>query len=315
MTDAFAKAPIVLVLDDEEWRARSLESVLQPGGFAVLKVFTARQAVEMVRRVRPDVVIVEHRVADATAVEALALLRREGDLPANTPIFVTAPAELGRQDHLDLLQAGAWDVLRAPLDAEQLLVRTKTYLGAKQEADRAREENLFDSAIGCYGVKGLLRRVDELAADAYRHRRPLACLVLSGGPREEEGARAARAAELRPLADFLNSTVRISDIVACVGEGEFVVLAPGTGANGARQLAERILTGLDARPAAGDPALLRAGIFAGDGDEEEEIPPVEILRRARAALRLAQEAANRGARIHLHGDRNGNGNGNGGEHG
>ena len=42
--------PIVLVANDQEWSARSLESVLGPHGFATVRAFTGRQALELYGR-------------------------------------------------------------------------------------------------------------------------------------------------------------------------------------------------------------------------------------------------------------------------
>ena len=41
---------LVLLVNQEEWTARSVESVLEPAGYAVVKAYTGRQAVELAAR-------------------------------------------------------------------------------------------------------------------------------------------------------------------------------------------------------------------------------------------------------------------------
>ena len=39
-----SRPPLVLIANDQEWSARSLESILGPAGYAVLRAYTGRQA-------------------------------------------------------------------------------------------------------------------------------------------------------------------------------------------------------------------------------------------------------------------------------
>ena len=66
MTDqhAASRASVVLLVNRQEWTARSVESVLQPAGFAVVKAYTGRQAIELAARLRPDLVIVDFKLSD-----------------------------------------------------------------------------------------------------------------------------------------------------------------------------------------------------------------------------------------------------------
>lgn len=71
----------------------------------------------------------------------------------------------------------AWEFVGLPLDAQELLLKLDSYVKAKFEADRNREQGLVDRDTGLYNEKGLLRRATEMGSDAYRHNRALACVV------------------------------------------------------------------------------------------------------------------------------------------
>ena len=290
--------PVILIVDDDEWRARSLESVFKSGGYAVIKVYTGKQAVEVLPRIAPQVVITVHHLPDTTGTQLLGEMRRHVRL--NTPLLLLAPQDLPRNEQLDALREGAWEVLCPPLDPEQILLRVGTFVAAKNQADEALEASLVDPAVGCYNLNGLLRRSEELAADAARHHRDLACIVV--GCRAQESSPAADGKPLRMTAAVLQKTIRVSDALACLADGEFVVVAPGTDTEGAHRLAERILSALDAEGSTS--AAIRAGVTAISFDEAHEVASNALLSQARAALRATPEASsgsNRIARYHRNG--------------
>ena len=54
-----ARPPVALVVSEHEWSTLSLESVLGPNGYAVLRAYNGRQALERVQTVSPDVVFTD----------------------------------------------------------------------------------------------------------------------------------------------------------------------------------------------------------------------------------------------------------------
>lgn len=282
------RPPLVLIADDQEWSARALESVLAPGGFAVLRCTSARQAVEQARFVAPDLLLVRDDLGDGGAAALLAELRDEGRLAPDTPVFVTAAAPLQRAERLAVLGAGAWDVIHLPLDAEELLLRLGTVARAKLEADRVRQESLLDPATGLYSVQGLLRRVRELGHQALRHPAPLACAVLAPEPGwGEKGTAEPDEAQVARLARLVSHAARRSDVVGRVSQAEFAVLAPETGTAEVLLLARRLVAGA-VEEAGGPPLRVRVGCTAVDDLGGAGLDPVELLVRATMALRRAQ---------------------------
>lgn len=286
--------PVVLLIDDNEWRARSLESIFKPGGFAVVKAYTGKQALEIAPRILPDVIVTAHLLPDTTAPVLLGAMRSsEYGSKRNRPVLVLAPERLSRSECVAVLRAGAWDVITLPLDPELLLLRIGTYVAAKQEGDAAAEASLVDAAVGCYNISGLLKRSEELAADASRHNRDLACIVLGASP--SNGDPPSPATRLREVASVLGGIIRVSDALACLAEGEFAIVAPGTDSAGATRLAQRILDAIDLEtPGAPDarPGTLRAGVSAVRFEGNNEISPMALLGQARTALRVVQRSGN-----------------------
>lgn len=283
-------APVALIAGHQEWTVRSLESLLGPAGYAILRAHTGREAVSRALAARPDLVILELELPDMRAPEVARRLRADPRISPLTPIVIAHSGAPLRERRLDALRAGAWDYVVLPVDAAELLLKLEVYVRAKIDADRARQGSLVDESSGLYNARGTLRRATEIASDAYRNGRPLACLVFAAagdpGSTDDEASRrwAAR------LAARLSALARGSDVVGRLGRSEFVVIAGDTEEKGARNLAGRILR--EAEEAAAEagvaPMQLRAGCFAVADYRTALLQPVDLLVRATLALRRAQ---------------------------
>ena len=303
MNDTMSRAggiPLVLLINDEEWTTRSIESILKPEGYAVLRAFTGKQGLELASRIRPDLLLIDFRLPDITGIDLCAKLRELPTIRPSTPILIFTSGALRRQDELDGFRAGAWGMLAPPFNPEELVARLGPLVAAKRDADAALETSFVDALTGFYNIQGVMRRVAEVAADTSRSGRPLTCVVL--GPRGTSGSggnvEVAAVAEIadgiarelaRDLSTVLVSATRASDSIGRIGHSDFVIVAPGTDRAGAEKLAERLLQRADAGLRSDDTGLeLTAGFYSVASDEPVAVVPEEILRRATLALRKAQ---------------------------
>lgn len=285
--------PLVLLANDQEWSARSLESVLGPAGYASVRAYTGRQALELARRVHPDVVIIDSGMPDITGMEFCQRLREDPEFARSTPIVVTTSGPASRAQRLEALRAGAWEFLTQPIDAESLLLKLDLFVQARREIDRSRDESLLDSGTGLYNARGLARRAREIGADASRRRAPLACVAIS--PVVDDIA--ADDADLDPqiaefVSDVCRSVARSSDAVGRLGRSEFAILAPSTDPDGAVRLVQRLRERVQAAPVVvrGEPhpVQFRAGYSAVADFAQSSVDAVELLLRAASALRRAR---------------------------
>jgi diguanylate cyclase (GGDEF)-like protein len=287
------RPPLVLVANDQEWAVRSLETLLGPNGYAVLRAYNGRQALELARSAQPDVVIVDLRLGEGDGLDVCRALRAQ--MVAATPILVTTSDPSSRVQQLEAFRAGAWEFLVQPLDGDLLLCKLDTFVRAKHDADTLREDGLLDPATGLYNARGLARRAREIGADAARRRDALACIAfapdaatstLSERRLEELGSRVAE-----HLGAVIRRTGRGSDAIGRLGQAEFAIIAPATEASGAERLAQRVREMLEAAPfdADGDntSVRVRAGYCAVPDFAESSVDVVEMLVRAAGALRQA----------------------------
>jgi diguanylate cyclase (GGDEF)-like protein len=279
---------VVLIIDDQEWSTRSLESILQPNGVAVMRAYTARMGLERAFAHVPDAIFIDISLPDGNGIEVCQTLRENPEIGAATPIFVTSPERPTRQQRLDSFRAGAWDVVGYPIDAEELVLRFESFMQSRYAAERLREGGLIDEATGLYNVKGLERRAKEEGSLAYRKGEALACVVMAPRDQVSDDAHANELA--RSMADVLRQVGRISDVIGRLGKTEFAIIAPATNFDGALGLANRIRAAVRESFADGATSALdlRAGYDAVDDARKTPAYSEELLRRATIALRKSR---------------------------
>ena len=125
MTEAglTSRPPLILLANEHEWAARSLETILGPHGYAVLRAYTGRQLLGLVRSAQPDLIMVDVRLPDMRGVDLCRALRDDPHFAEETPVILTSSGTPERKERLEAFKAGAWEVVSQPLDAELLLLK------------------------------------------------------------------------------------------------------------------------------------------------------------------------------------------------
>jgi diguanylate cyclase (GGDEF)-like protein len=290
---ASAPSPLVLIANDQEWSARSLESILGPSGYSVVRAYTGQQALERARASQPDIIILDAQMPDMHGFEVCRALRSDPRFSSTTPIVITTSGPSGRTQRLEAYRCGAWEFLGQPLDGEALLLKLDTFLRSKRQVDILREENLLDSDTGLYNMRGLARRAREIGSDATRRREALACVVFAPDTEADAGEDETAEEEMHRMSDEVGAVFRqvgrVSDAIGRLGPTEFAVIAPATGADGAVRLVNRLSGAVEATRIAvrgGDRSVrVRAGYCAVPDFAESQVDAVELLLRATTALR------------------------------
>ncbi len=299
------RPPVVLIVDDQEWSTRSLESVLAPNGYAVMRAYTARKGIERALAQPPDLLFVSTNLPNGDSVSICRSLRRNPNFGAGIPILVTSPERPTREQRLAALEAGAWEFISYPIDAQELLLRLGAYVRAKFEVDSAQDRCLVDEPTGLYNLRGLEQRARELRSQAYREHQAMACVVVapaksssSNDPTDLTNDDAALEAA-GALGRALRGMGRTSDAIGRLGKSEFAILAPSTDAAGAAKLAQRISDEIRREDeSSGEELDLHAGYDAVANMRETPIEARDLLLHATTALRQVKSKGNGDSWIH-----------------
>jgi diguanylate cyclase (GGDEF)-like protein len=239
-----ARASRILIANDQEWAARSVETILVAEGYEVQRAYTGRQALQRAFELPPDLIILDNQMPDLSGAEVCRQLRSDPRVGHATPILLSTAGPAGRQQRIEAYQAGAWEFYGQPLDPELLLLKIRIYLQVKGAADRLAEEALVDELTGLYNSRGMLRRTEEVLADARRNQREvsLVTVILDDAPKVEALEEASVLA--RRMAEIVRGSVRAADLVGRTGPLRFTVLSTGSPREGAERLANRLLDAL-----------------------------------------------------------------------
>jgi signal transduction histidine kinase/DNA-binding response OmpR family regulator len=123
--DAF-EGRTILVVEDDVRNVFALTSVFEPRGAKVVIARNGREGLEMARKVRPDLVLMDIMMPEMDGLTATRELRRDPDLRGLPIIALTAKAM--RDDYAECIAAGASDYLPKPLDVDKLVSLSRVWM-------------------------------------------------------------------------------------------------------------------------------------------------------------------------------------------
>jgi two-component system cell cycle response regulator len=131
----------ILVVDDIEANVRLLQAKLQRAYYDVITATRGEEAVQLARREKPDIILLDVMMPGITGFEACARLKSLRET-RHIPVVLVTTLD-GREDRLRGLQSGTEDFLTKPIDDVQLMARVKPLARLKMLTDelRAREES------------------------------------------------------------------------------------------------------------------------------------------------------------------------------
>ena len=113
----------ILVVDDEERMVRFIRLNLEHDGFQVSEAFNGKQAVQRLRDVNPDLILLDVMMPDLDGFEVLEMVREISNVPV---IMLTAKGE--EDDRVRGLEIGADDYVTKPFSPRELVSRVRAVL-------------------------------------------------------------------------------------------------------------------------------------------------------------------------------------------
>ncbi|HLG63564.1 MAG TPA: response regulator transcription factor [Ktedonosporobacter sp.] len=113
----------ILVVDDEREIVRALQRALKGHGYTVLTASNGEDAVEIVRRQHPDLLLLDLLLPGMSGLEVCRRVRAE----SNIPIIVLSVKDAER-DKVEALDLGADDYVAKPFGIDEVLARVRVAL-------------------------------------------------------------------------------------------------------------------------------------------------------------------------------------------
>jgi two-component system phosphate regulon response regulator PhoB len=136
--------PRILAVDDEPAVGEMLRFILEHEGFQTDFVEDAAQALSLIRKSRPDLILLDWMLPGMSGIELAGRLKGSSDTESIPIIMLTARGE--ENDKVRGLDIGAEDYVTKPFSARELLARIRTVL-------RRVSPLLAGNAIECDGLQ------------------------------------------------------------------------------------------------------------------------------------------------------------------
>src|ERR687883_242240 len=131
------RAPVILVADDGPVNLALIKRRLEWEDYLIHTAENGGQAVEVAKRVRPDLVILDVMMPVLDGLQACRLLKEDPSTRDIPVIFLSALDDTDTK--VNGLSLGANDYISKPFRVEELLARVAVAIRLKLERDRLRQ--------------------------------------------------------------------------------------------------------------------------------------------------------------------------------
>lgn len=116
----------IAVVDDDLYIGNMLEEVLRSNGYGVLRAYSGTEALLLLSKTRPDLILLDLMLPGLSGEEVLPKVR-------GIPVIVLS-AKADVKDKVNLLLGGATDYLTKPFDTSELLARIVVQLRKAEDS-------------------------------------------------------------------------------------------------------------------------------------------------------------------------------------
>lgn len=124
----------ILVVDDSATNLQVLVRTLDGTGHRILAARDGATALEIARRVKPDLMLLDVMMPGLDGFEVCRIIKADAETRDTAVIFLSARGEVS--DKVSGLQLGAADYITKPIQGEEVLARVATHL-SRQHLERA----------------------------------------------------------------------------------------------------------------------------------------------------------------------------------
>lgn len=136
----------ILVVDDEQDLLDLIEYNLKKEGFDVLKAEDGREGIDVARKQRPDLVLLDIMMPKMDGLEVLERMRNDKKLNRTPIIFLTARGD--EKTEVEGLDKGGDDYITKPISTTKLISRIKAVLRRFEETEEMADQiNVHDIVI------------------------------------------------------------------------------------------------------------------------------------------------------------------------
>jgi diguanylate cyclase (GGDEF)-like protein len=251
----------VFVVDDNPNNLALLAGLLRAADYKVRAANDGRRALQMIRTLRPEIVMLDVSMPGMDGYEVCRELKKDESLRDIPVIFISAHDDV--LDKVTAFKAGGVDYVTKPFQAEEVLARVETQLGLARLRRELEEKNrkleranhllrslsFLDALTGIANRRYFDTMLDREWSRAVRAGSTISVVIADidhfkllndgyGHPRGDECLK-------RVATAIVEASHRPADCVARYGGEEFAMILPETDAAGAGHTAERVRSSVE----------------------------------------------------------------------
>ena len=121
-------AKTVLIVEDNDLNMKLFNDLLQANGYETLQTKDGREAIDLARRHRPDLILMDIQLPEISGLEITKMLKEDAELKAIPVIAVTAFAMKG--DEEKIREGGCEGYIAKPISVANFLQTVAAFLAA-----------------------------------------------------------------------------------------------------------------------------------------------------------------------------------------
>ncbi len=300
----------VLISGGSKAEAREWAEILaQNSGVRVSMASGLAETIQAARESAPDVIVLAQQQSDQSlGRETLSTLLALWTARQAAIIFVVGQDQ--GASAATALDMGANDYIAAPFEASELNVRIRSQLRRKRYADRLRSNvvdglkmAVIDPLTGLYNRRYALQHLKSISERATEDGSAFSILMMDVDEFKVVNdlyGHSAGDAVLSEISRRLQESLRGIDLIARIGGEEFFVAMPGTSADQAACVAERLREAIETRPFTAGESNLRLSITLSIGVASSDaggVSPEAVMQNADLALYSAKSEGRNAVKV------------------
>ena len=131
----------IAIIDDDVYIGNMLEEVLRQSGYAVLRAYSGTEALYLLSREKPDLVLLDLMLPGLPGEDVLPKIK-------GIPVIILS-AKVDVEDKVSMLLGGAVDYMTKPFDTKELLARITVHLRKSAVQDAVQILRTTDLTLNC----------------------------------------------------------------------------------------------------------------------------------------------------------------------
>jgi diguanylate cyclase (GGDEF)-like protein len=232
------KKVTILAVDDEEDVLDLLDRGLSREGYSVLRASGGEQALEIIKKDRPDIIVLDIMMPGMDGREVKSRLNEDSATAAIPVIFLTGMSTL--EEKAKGFNLGIDDYITKPCNMIELQLRIEGALNRRKFYEKI---SMTDGLTGLYNIHYFQKQFELFFNIAKRYNKMFAIAIVDVDNFKEINDTHSHAAGdfvLKTLSSVMQETLRKPDIVTRYGGDEFAVIFPESTQKDAARAMERV---------------------------------------------------------------------------